>query len=410
MMDEQKGIIANDNANINFNGPVYLSFEAKLSQSLKLPPRELIEKACKKLHNRLGYLEQEYIEASGFEAADLKKKLEKCKKRLQFFIDVREGKCDLPFELPTDCSIETLLSDVWDDRPPALSISEQVNRGNPPYLAHLIIAIFWQERSKERVRVQPELCYHHPNKTEKHCISLRSQDRSQDSDLVKLSEFHKYLKKLVDFAAKKLDKRTQNSIQNWQLIINLFLPVDLLRYSLKQWCGESSPLTQQYSLVVRCSDRFNPEQSNAPYLHNQLKKGWQRFCKSATQLRQLNWIQPTLSWQGDLEQYEGVQCLGDWLKSDEQYLKCWRKLVESGIPIALWMCEAMTNQTTITQTFDSLTDCSSSEFLERVRRERRQPCVSSIPQSGYHLGVFYEDPNYVPTVLEEEEQFFSWAE
>lgn len=405
MVDEQKGIIANDNANVNFNGPVYLSFETQLSQPPKQPRRELIEKACKILHCHLGDLEnldQEYIHDSGFEKADLTKQLEKCKKRLNFFIEVRDGDRNLPFDLPSTFSIENLLSEVWEDKPPSSLISDQMSFDSEEYSAHLIIAVFWQERSKQKVRVQPELCY---------CdASIKEIDRiplsKQDTYFITISDFPDFLKKLVNFASKKLD---QNSIQDWQLTVNLFLPVDLLCCSLKQWCGESSELTQQYPLVVRCSDRFNPEQSDAPYLHNQLKKGWKRFSKSATILRQLQWIKPDKSWQGDLEQYQGLQCLGGWLKSGEQYFKCWLKLVESGIPLALWMCESQTNLATITQTFDSLTDCSQSEFLQRVRGERRQPCVSSIPKSGYHLGVFYEDPNYVPTVLEEEEQFFDWA-
>ena len=72
----------------------------------------------------------------------------------------------------------------------------------------------------------------------------------------------------------------------------------------------------------------------------------------------------------------------------------------------LWQSGLMAtvpNLRRIAQTFARLTDCCHEEFLDRVRSERRGS--DSIP-----FGVFYENPNYLPTVAEtSEEQFFRWG-
>lgn len=281
-------------------------------------------------------------------------------------------------------------------------VAQVQNKKEEP--AHLTIAVFHDLEKKQSIRVQTELCYLDPETRALAKISLLENAAS-----VAIAEFSKFLQKLVSFADRKLSQIYRDDVKPWQLIIDLFVPIEKLCDSLKYWCGESSQLAREYPLVLRCSDRFNPEIDKAFYLHNQIKKGWQRLSSSETPLKQIDWVQPDDSFDDDLEPYAGLQCFGQWLRSGESYFDRWVKLVESGIPLALWTCGVRAERDSIAQTFDWLTDCDRVEFLKRVRTERRQPHALSIANPGSHLGVFYEDPNYVPTVpQDEDEQFFSW--
>ncbi|MCT7965366.1 hypothetical protein NG799_03335 [Laspinema sp. D1] len=288
---------------------------------------------------------------------------------------------------------------VWLPRDERVNPCHQVS-------AHLTIAVFPDLQRKQSIRILPELYYDDPKEAEIALIPL-----VEDTCSEAIAKFPEVLHGLVKYVTTNKLRALHKGINPVELTIYLFLPVEFLGYSLKYWCSESSKLATSYPVVVGCSDRFNPDRDDSWRLHNQLKKGWERLSKSATALRQVKWIQPDESFNGDLERYAGLQCFGHWLKSGEKYLDRWEKLVESGIPLALWMCEVEADREAIAQTFNSLTDCNVSEFLQRVRQERRQPSIS-VANSGYHLGVFYEDPNYVPTVppQDEDEPFFSWPQ
>jgi len=401
MADEQKGFIFNDRSKQDNYGIQIQIFESQISE---LTGDDPIVKSCYILFKYLVDLKTKCANASVEELPDLKQNFKKCRYVLQFLIEVALGDRELPFELPQDLSPENLLSDVWEEEEAiAVSIEDCSGWEGGESVAHLILSLFWQERSKQTVRVQPELFYHDPKTDAIECLPLSDRDIYP----VKIPDFPDVLQPLVTFAEKRLRTISCDSLKPWQLTINLLVPIELLCYPLKQWCGESSQLTCQYPIVVRCSDRFDMDNDRAHYFYNQLLAGWQRFSRFAQHIRQLNWLKPDGCWQGDLEGFGGLQCFGDWLKPDD--LDRWGKLVESGIPLALWMYETGSDRELIAQTFDWLTDCSCSEFLRRTRQERREPCRLSVSSPGYHLGVFYENPNYVPTVLQEEEQFFSWA-
>ena len=160
-----------------------------------------------------------------------------------------------------------------------------------------------------------------------------------------------------------------------------------------------------------CSDRFNPDQPGvASDLHNQLKEGWRRFQakipdRSSSKLQNLDWLSSDKAGEQSLNNYSGFQCYGDWLKLDNQYLENWEGLVRSGIPLALWMCGDRPQRETIEATFNRLIDCTRFEFLERI------PTIRDEQRKKYNhvVGIFYEDPNYVPEIPRPPvEQFFSW--
>lgn len=266
------------------------------------------------------------------------------------------------------------------------------------FSAHLIVAVFWGV-SRKKILVQAERCYGHPDQDE--VIKEPALIHDQDYELT-LSEFPEHLNLWVNETIKQLDKIYRNTPKPWDLTIQLFLPVDLLNCSLKSWCGQDSKLPHRYAIIVRCSDRFDHRLKDKAYFYNQLKKGREQLKKKLSldsRMELLAWLRPNSSCTEDLEKYEGIQCLGEWLKPGQENLKQWADLVQSGVPLALWMCEYQGDYEVIIQTFDCLAKSDWAGFLTRIREERRRPCAVTTICSGYHLGVFYEheDSHYEPT-------------
>jgi len=275
-----------------------------------------------------------------------------------------------------------------------------------PNSVHLVVAVFWEKPSEQKVRIQPKLCYRKDNPRE-----ISQKPLMKDSCSIQIKEFPKFLEELVKVTAIELSRLFADPIHPWKLTIELFVPVDLLCFPLSKWCGQDSELLKTHPIVIGCSDRFDPSQmGGSANLHNQLKRGWQRFQNKVSDqagsvLRNLDWLSSDLARQSTFEAYSGFQCYGDWLKADEASLSNWQELVRSGIPVALWMCEGSPQRQDITSVFNHLIDCTRFEFLDRIpikRSELQRTC-------NHCIGVFYEDPNYVPDIpLAKEEQFFSW--
>jgi hypothetical protein len=372
-----------------------------------------IRKIHQDLLDYLGFLEKKKIKGVSLEEEfKLTKKITICQTRLKFLAKILSGEQTLIGELPPEFSFETLLNEAWDDEIISQPVTTSDLDSEPEcqvFLSHLIVAIFWQQRSKKKVRVQLELCYHHPE-TRK-CVK---ESLAKDTCSLSLTEFPKMLEELTNFTSAKLFGIFRDSLRPWQLTIELFVPIDLLCFPLARWCYKSSRVIQTHAITIRCSDRFDPDRpGESADLHNQLKAGWQRFQhhvpdKSNAKLRDLNWLQPPQLGQENLENYSGLKCFGNWLKPPANGATClerWEKVIRSGIPLALWICQGQSQPSIISQTYDQLTDCNRFEFLDRVRDLLNQQKATP----NYHVGVFYEDPNYVPTVpTTQEQQYFSW--
>jgi hypothetical protein len=270
---------------------------------------------------------------------------------------------------------------------------------------HLVIAIFWQQNSKQKLRVCPKFCYRSANNREILCKNL-----VEDGCSVVLKDFPEFLKKLVDCTMKQKYFTELNEL--WELTIELFVPVDLLCQPLVTWCGQSDPLLNNRPIVVGCSDRFDPDRpTEAMDLRNQLGRGWERFRQQVPdtighRLTNLDWLNSTNAHGEPFERYSGFQCYGEWLKPDEKSLENWQELVRSGIPLALWMNEGNPECNEIEVFFNHLIDSTRFEFLERIRSLRNQHRRTC----NYCVGVFYEDLNYLPEIpLLPEEQLFVWS-
>ena len=305
-----------------------------------------------------------------------------------------------------DPSLEASIGDATSDRF-VMRVTPDEPLVEDPTSTHLVIAVFWKERNEKLLRIAPKLCYQDPKNGDILPIYF-----SQDDYSIPLKKFPEFIKSfLLNYIYPTLANLFKNSIEPWTLTVELFVPVDLLCQPLSTWCGPDQELACDHSIVVGCSDRFNRDRpGEAANLHNELKTGWKRFKDEApdirsSNLRNLSWLRSDIAHRETLRNYSAFRCYGHWLKTDEKLLKNWIDLVKSGIPLALWMCEGTLSQPEIVDILGDLIDCTRFEFLQRIRRTRDQ--LQKI--CDHDIGIFYEDPTYVPDVpLPPEVQFLGF--
>jgi vWA-MoxR associated protein C-terminal domain len=269
---------------------------------------------------------------------------------------------------------------------------QEIPRGlaEDPRSTHLVVAVFLQTSGK--LRVLPKFCYRDADSHQ-----ILSESLAEDNPSVDLQEFPKFLKKLITrIQEEMIPKYFPEHNNQWRLTIELFIPVELLSQPLVTWCGQVVD-TDIFSIVVGCSDRFNPTLANALTFRKKLQEGWERFQNRVPDtnrypLTNLHWLTCDQANTQIFEDYSGFKCYGNWLKSDLHSLKNWQELVRSGIPLALWICAGTADQAQTDQTFTDLIGHTRFDFLNRIHavrnRDRRV--------HGHCVGVFYEDPNYVP--------------
>ncbi|MEM1307952.1 MAG: hypothetical protein AAGF98_00370 [Cyanobacteria bacterium P01_H01_bin.153] len=353
--------------------------------------------AREKLVEKQGFLELELITAEGVSKFNLQQKIDECEKQRQrlegLIAELRNNSfLDLPNVIATgltepsvpDASEGVVKQKRAEDLPQSL---EDQNS------AHLAIAVFLQGGDDQKIYLQHRLFHYDTGDI----VSIKLV-LPHEQDAIAVKQFPSMLKALSEAAAIHLSKYFSQSLEPWRLTVELFVPVELLCLPMASWCASYADLLRDYPIVLGCSDRFDPRRrGNAARLLNKMKRGWQRFQRSIPDesrepLNQLHWLdsERVSQTQESLESYAGFQCFGTWLKPDKKALNKWCELVESGIPIVLWVCGGQSERTAVEPTFKRITEYTRFEFLEEVRiiRDEQQ-------KTGQNLvGVFYEDPNY----------------
>ena len=277
---------------------------------------------------------------------------------------------------------------------------------------NLVIAIFWTEKTAHKFRIQPKFCLTEPKTNQIIQEPLTEENTFKENDSVDSKKIPDLIQKNISFAIKKLDEYFPDPIKPWKLVISLFVPVDLLSFPLSYWCGKDNDRSLEYPIVLGCSDRFDPSRSqDAAGMRNNLKKGWQRLQKDLSQsqfkLHGISWLNSDQASTCTLKSYSGFQCYGNWLKSGKEYLTNWQELIKSGIPLALWMEKGELEREKIKDNFYKLTDYHHLNFLEYIPDHRDEQWKTYED----YVGIFYEDPNYVPDFPRSEvEQFFAWPD
>jgi hypothetical protein len=278
--------------------------------------------------------------------------------------------------------------------------------GDDPRVVHLVIAAFHHStKQQSSIRLWPTLCYWDP---ESEAIAQKpfdeiESDAIDEQGVCTIDDVPDVLEALFYQAAEDLDQQFPDPMDAWTLVIHLLLPIELMSRSLTQWCRPGSEVWL-HPIVIGCSDRLSPDARDArtrrrsASLRNQLAKGWQRLQECVPNddpnitLANLKWLESQQAKTQALAEYAGFKCYDDWLQASD--LERWGELIQSGIPIALWMCEQRLCEPEIKAFFDDLTNHSRISFLKEIpiaREKQRKTCKDCV-------GVFYEDPNYTPNL------------
>jgi hypothetical protein len=292
------------------------------------------------------------------------------------------------------------------------NLSESDSWGEPDNTAHLVIAVFKKKDVASRAsrvsnqikvdsqqfRVDSKLYYE--GQSDRAKILLVAEDLERPDILQR--NLPNLLRDLKDHSLHLLGRRKDK--RPWHLIVDLFVPLELLCLPMSAWYVADIGLRSVYPLVLGCSDRYL-DSKKAREMYNRLLIGWENFRKTVpdtpgSTLRELQWLGS-----GDEEALHagflscaGFRCNGDWLISgtwkdlDKTSQTRWKQLVECGIPLALWFCEGDVEDFQRIKVFDSLTRGSRFEMLQKlpeVRESYRKKYKSDI-------GVFYENVDYLP--------------
>lgn len=287
--------------------------------------------------------------------------------------------------------------------------------------AHLLFSVFKSRNfPSDRVRIVAELHFYdsQTKKIEIEAIDLPPAPNADGCDDVEqtyeVSSLARCLSQASDRSVVRLAQLRQSERFRGicEPIVEIFLPTERLGYSLKDCCSEYPQLPQRYTVVVRSSDRLEGPPRDVAYYKSRLEAAWQRFfpterdnfphIPNTPRLETLSWLESSDTCREDFEEYAGIQCFGHWLTPESDY---WSQLIEAGTPLAFWLydcdipCEIASDERR--QIFQRLVKGDRFGLLSELRRERRQSCAAGLAADGYHLGVFYEDVNYCPTIDED---------
>lgn len=290
---------------------------------------------------------------------------------------------------------------------------------DPP--AYLLFSVFnSQNYPGERVRVNAELQFYdqETDRIQAEAIDLPPGEQSNDTidteQTYAIAELADCLDRACNDGVQKLAELKQRQPFKpfkRELVVALFLPIELLSRPLQTWCCQFPDLPKRYPVVVRSSDRFQGTPRDAIYYQERLEAAWQQFfpgeqarvsqISESPKLSDLPWLASNESCCTDFEfeEYAGLQCLGHWLTPDSEG---WGQLIEAGMPFAFWLYDCnivgKISPEKRQAIFQRLTAGDRFDLLKAIRSERRSSQSSELKTTGgYHLGVFYEDINYSPS-------------
>ena len=215
---------------------------------------EIYQEAYSTLAEKKATFELELIKSADPQIKfSLKKEIEDCEKGLERLRTALDECISDPFlDIPSQVNFQKLISKKSQD-----SEITSKKRLTSKISAHLIIAVFSQNLSKNLVYIQPELYYQDPNSGDfcrKPVNRIGGLDSNDEEPFI-INKFPSRLQSLVYTAFNQLEELQLASDQFWGLTINLFVPIELLSLPLIEWCGGSSQLLQNYPIIFGCSAR-----------------------------------------------------------------------------------------------------------------------------------------------------------
>ncbi|MBD2510127.1 CHAT domain-containing protein [Nostoc muscorum FACHB-395] len=205
-----------------------------------------------------------------------------------------------------------------------------------------------------------------------------------------------------DFDIDELDKVLNKCIQNindfdWsKLIIEIFLPLDMLNYPVHLCKLEHALIGQDYRIVVRYSERA---QKNLSKLYkNNWEKKWktlQNFScfsvSSAFLLADENYADNLKS---ELERQDIIGL--KFVKQHKNIKDIFTQILRTGIPVALWLQEHSLDLQECQSEIEQILNCCICHLPESVKQKRNQAKPNIDTHIGNHLSLLWDNPYLLP--------------
>ncbi|GAB1537903.1 hypothetical protein NUACC21_05580 [Scytonema sp. NUACC21] len=226
--------------------------------------------------------------------------------------------------------------------------------------------------------------------------SLLDKDEGQQGTLCKFHDIPKQLNKFLKTSLTYLRGK------QYQLIIELFLPMDLMSTEVDRW-KISDPIVEEITLGIKYPIRLRSlERLNLDYLDRYLSdwyKCWkkvktvlhnepiQELFEHLEEMETFNWK----SLRNSLKEKIGlkVTCAPPKAKTRDLF----QAILHSTTPIALWTRRDLPNFAQVAAIDEILTFKPLCHLCESVRQTREKADAQTEEHLGFHLAVLWEDPH-----------------
>lgn len=234
-------------------------------------------------------------------------------------------------------------------------------------------------------------------------ISLLDKDEQQLGILCKFNDIPKQLNKFLKTSLRHLRGK------QYQLIIEVFLPSDLIGTEVDRW-KISDPILEEITLGIKYPIRLRSlERLNLDYLDSYLSdwyKYWDRvkavlyneavqeLFEHLKEMESFNWK----SLKNNLQDKIGlkVTCALPRAKSKDLF----KAILISTTPIAIWTRCDIPNLDQVTAINEILSFKPLCHLCESVRQTREQADAQTEEHLGFHLALLWEDPHRLtPNVM-----------
>jgi hypothetical protein len=228
-------------------------------------------------------------------------------------------------------------------------------------------------------------------------LILENSDSKSFQQNFTIDEIPQLLNIFIDKSSKKY------SLKN--LRIELFLPLELLNYAVDSWAldedfGFSTPIGQDYKVVVRSYERLTARYSRRREFWENKWEALQRFKQSSACSAFLLGDEDKL--ENLISELKSPEVIG--LKLAKAPVKLGKgsilaAILDTAIPVALWLRQNLPGWDCQSE-IDQILDCCIHNLPESVKQKRLCAPLGPNTHIGHHLSLLWEDPYRLPPTID----------
>jgi len=272
----------------------------------------------------------------------------------------------------------------------------------------LVIKVVPRGESKTKLTVSALL---HSNLTNSFIPLLLKETKETNTLTYEKEKLKERLPKLFKELVLKIQGDKLVGEKRFELLIEIFLPKELLDFEFEKCTYDSNWLGKTYPVVLRSYERISEGIDRKRWIDR-----WNYF-KQTPKAKKLEDFACCTSLHGELldidnlhdelidENNEEISCIvlaSPLDMSNEESHKIYHALINSGIPVVLWPrrklgdLETPEQTKTAQQVIDNLWNKSLALLPEKVMKCRTHARASNTDHPSHYLTLLWDDPNKIP--------------